>query len=321
MKILVTGGSGFLGLEIVKQLIAQGHQVVTLQRNRSKVLDNLKVDQVIGDLTDSISLKSLIGIEAIIHTAALAAIWGRFEKFYNINYLATKYLVDWAIENKIQYFIYTSTPSVVYEKKSLENIDETLPYPKKFLTYYAETKAKAEQYVLSKQSPIFQVLALRPHLIWGKDDPHLLPRLLKRARKNKLLQIGSGHNLVDIIHVSNAAHAHLCALSYLQESTKHGGKAYFVGQERPVPLWWFINKLLLLKGENIVVKSLSLKLAYNLGLAMEILFKLMPWLGEPPMTRFLATQLGTSHYFNQSAAMQDLAYRPILSIEDGLRTL
>lgn len=325
MKILVTGGSGFIGFELCKQLLEEGHTVISLQRNFSDKIEQLGITQCIADLTNAGAcyekLKDQTDIDAVFHTAAKAGIWGSYKSYYAANVVATENILNWCKKSKIKYLIYTSTPSVVYGEKSLENVDESLPYPSKFLTYYAQTKAQAEALVLSAHSHQLQVVSLRPHLVFGPGDPHLIPRIIARSKQQRLWQIGNAQNLVDVIHVSNAAYAHLCALNFLVESPLHGGKPYFIAQERPVPLWWFIDKILSLKKLPPIRYSLNLKVAYLIGFILENCFKCLPWLGEPPMTRFLAKQLGTSHYFNQSAAIMDLAYRPKISIEDGLHTI
>lgn len=325
MRIVITGGSGFLGTEIVKQLRAEGHEVFSLQRNHSDYLASLGINQILCDLSkkDKLfeALSELKAIDAVFHTAAKAGIWGSFASYFLANVVATQNILEWSKKHKIKYFVYTSTPSVIYSKNSLENADESTPYPNTFLTFYARTKAQAEVFVLSAQSPDLQVISLRPHLVFGPGDPHLVPRIVSRALKNRLIQVGRGQNLVDVIHVTNAAYAHICALNYLLEDMSNGGKAYFIGQERPVPLWWFIGKILEFKNLPPIRHQISLGFAYNLGLIMEGVYKLLPCIGEPQMTRFLAMQLGTSHYFNQSAAICDLGYRPKVTIEDGLHSI
>jgi nucleoside-diphosphate-sugar epimerase len=237
MKILVTGGGGFLGTEICKQLLASGHQVISLQRSFSKTLESMGILQIQADLAVNESLNQSLNqvhdVEAVFHVAAKAGVWGSFESYYTANVVATENILIWSKNHRVKYFIYTSTPSVIFTKESVENADESIPYPEWFLTFYGQTKAKAEQMILSSQKDNFQVISLRPHLVFGAGDPHFVPRIIARAKANRLVQVGGGHNLVDVIHVSNAAYAHICALNYLMESPSHGGRAYFYWARTP----------------------------------------------------------------------------------------
>lgn len=324
MHVLVTGGGGFLGFAICKQLKQSGFEVTSLARNSYEKLTALGVNQIKGDICNVSSIKeSLRGVDAIIHTAAKADISGPKKDFENINYLGTKNLLEQAILAHVKYFIYTSSPSVIYPGYSLENADEKVSYPKKYFCHYARTKALAEKLVLkmSAESEL-KVVVIRPHLIWGEGDPHIFPRLLEKAKKNKLRIIGEGTNLVDVIHVDNAAFAHVQALKKLRDGNPISGKVYFVGQERPVVLWDFINKMLATKKIPPIKKHIPMKVAYYLGACCETLFHLLQLKKiDPPMTRFVALQMSTSHYFDHKAAEIDLDYRANVSIEEGLTRL
>jgi nucleoside-diphosphate-sugar epimerase len=322
MRILITGAGGFLGFEIAKLLVQKKYEVYNFSRYAHKKLDNIGVKTISGDLTKAEDIKALFshGFDAVFHVAALAGVWGKKEDFFAINYEGTKTLVDCAISSGVKTFIYTSTPSVVFGSHSLEGVDELTPYPDHFLTHYAHSKRLAEEYVLSKNTKQFQVCALRPHLIWGPNDPHILPRLIKRRKQNRLKIIGDGKNLVDVIHVNNAAYAHVLAFENFNE--KMNGQAYFIGQEKPVNLWQFINKMLLATGNLEVKGRISFQVAYTLGSLFETLFKVMKiYSSEPPMTRFVALQLATSHYFSHQKAHDHFGYAPRITIEEGLKTL
>ncbi len=320
MKILVTGGGGFLGSYIVKSLLEKKHEVSSLSRHIYPHLEKLGVDNIVCDLTDKEAVEKLdlSGFEAIIHTAALAGVWGKKESYYQINYWGTQHLTEKAKSSQIKYFIYTSSPSVVFGKESISHGDESLDYPKKFYTHYAKTKAMAEKYILEQNTDKFKTLAIRPHLIWGPGDPHLFPRLIQKAKEGKLKQVGDGQNLVDIIYVENAAKAHVNALEALQKKDI-GGNAYFVGQERPVKLWDFIHQVLELSKSPPIESSISFRLAYFLGGCLEGLYKFLGILKpEPPMTRFVAMQLAKDHYFSHKKARNDFGYSIDISIEEGL---
>jgi nucleoside-diphosphate-sugar epimerase len=322
MKVLVTGGGGFLGFEICKLLAKTGHEVLSFSRTHHEKLDLLNIKTHCGSLINSNDIKgALHGVEAIIHTAAIAGVWGKYQDYYQTNFVGTKNLVGEAKKVGIKYFIYTSTPSVVFGKNSICGADENTPHAKKFLTSYAKTKSLAEKYVSSNASDDFLNVSIRPHLIWGSGDPHILPRLIERAKSGKLRIIGNGDNLVDVIHVTNAAMAHINALESLIHGKKINGKAYFVGQDKPVNLWNFINQMLETQGLSPVTKKISSVVAYRLGAIFESTFKLLSVKAEPPLTRFVVLQMSESHYFSHENAKNDLGYKPSVSIVDGLKDL
>jgi nucleoside-diphosphate-sugar epimerase len=323
VKVLVTGATGFLGYHIAEQLLAQGHEVVNFSRSHTNELDKLNVTTIKGDITNSQDIdNALQGTEAIFHVASKVGMWGKWEDFYAINYLGTKNLVDAAKKVGIKTFVYTSTPSVVFGKDSIENGSSETPYPSEYLSLYAKSKALGEKYVLAAQSKDFNVTAIRPHLIYGERDKNIIPRLIESYKKGKLKIIGDGNNMVDVVYVENAAQAHIEAFNELLNEKKNAGKAYFIGQEKPVKLWDFINQILKSKGLGQVKKRISLPTAYMIGHLVEIFLKLFKIYNiHPPMTRFVALELGTSHYFDHEDAKRDFGHRPKVSLEESLKRI
>ncbi len=324
MRILVTGGGGFLGTFLIKELLKNSQYIVTnFSRHSYSHLEDLGVPTIKGDLRQKSDVEKALsfGFDAIFHVAALAGVWGKYQEYYDINFLGTKNLLEAARVTGIKRFIYTSTPSVVFGKDDLLGVGEECPYPQKHLTAYAETKTMAEKLVLeANDSHEFMTCALRPHLIWGPGDPHLFPRVIQKGKEGKLRVVGDGENLVDIIYVENAAMAHVQAFEALKPGSTVCGQAYFIGQERPVKLWDFINQVLGFMKIGPVMKSIDIQTAYRLGWLLEKAFMLggiqKP---EPPMTRFVALNLGKSHYFSQERAKKDFGYYPRVSIEEGLK--
>ena len=324
MRILVTGGGGFLGTYIVKELLKNSSYIVTnFSRHSYAHLEDLGVPTIKGDLTKAEDVERALaqGFDAVFHVAALAGIWGRHQDFLNINYFGTKNILEAAQKFGVKRFVYTSTPSVVFGKDDLLGVDESTPYPKEHLTPYAETKTMAEKLVLqSNNGNDFLTCAIRPHLIWGPGDPHLFPRVIQKGKEGKLRIVGDGENLVDIIYVENAALAHVKAFENLIPGSRVCGEAYFVGQERPVKLWDFINQVLGFVKVEPVMKVIDVDTAYRLGWMLEKVFKLAGiQKPEPPMTRFVALNLGKSHYFSHAKAKRDFGYEPRVTIEEGLK--
>lgn len=324
MRILVTGGGGFLGTYLIKELLKNPQYIVTnFSRHTYSHLEDIGVPTIKGDLRKKSDVDRALaqGFDAIFHVAALAGVWGNPQDYHDINYLGTKNLIEGARAYDVKKFIYTSTPSVVFGKEDLQGVDEEYPYPTSHLTAYAETKTKAEKLVLEMNNDEdFLTCAIRPHLIWGPGDPHLVPRVIQKGKEGKLRIVGDGENLVDIIYVENAALAHVLAFEHLKVGSAVCGQAYFVGQERPVKLWDFINQILAYVKIDPVIKHIDVGTAYRLGWFLEKTFKLAgikkP---EPPMTRFVALNLGKSHYFSHEKARRDFGYKPRVSIEEGLK--
>ncbi len=322
MRILVTGGGGFLGGYIVRGLLERGHEVAVFGRSAQTDLEAQGVRVFCGDLFDAALVhEACKGVEAVFHVAAQTGVWGSWESFYRPNVDGTQNVIDTCREHGVKYLVYTSTPSVVFTGEALINADESLPYGDNWLCHYAHTKAIAENEVLEADDPDgLHTVALRPHLIWGVGDPHLVPRIIEQAGKGRLRIVGEGDNLVDITHVANAASAHLLALGALERGVG-GGRAYFISQGEPVRLWDWINDLLGRLGLPSVVKKVSLNKAYAAGAVLECVWKVLHLKGEPPMTRFVAVELAKDHYFNIEAARRDLGYEPTISTEAGLEEL
>ena len=320
MRILVTGGGGFLGTHIIKELLKNSSYIVTnFSRHSYSHLEDLGVPTIKGDIRKREDVEKALsqGFDAIFHVAALAGVWGKYEDYYGINYEGTKNLVEVAKAMGIQRFVYTSTPSVVFNKDDLLGVGEEQPYATEFLNAYSETKTMAEKLVLAaNDNQNFLSCAIRPHLIWGPGDPHLFPRVIQKGKEGKLKIVGDGENMVDIVFVENAALAHVQAFEHLKANSRVCGQAYFVGQERPVKLWGFINQILGFVKVDPVMNSIDVTTAYRIGWLLEKVFKLLGIMKpEPPMTRFVALNLGKSHYFSHEKAKRDFGYYPKVQLK------
>jgi 2-alkyl-3-oxoalkanoate reductase len=322
MKALVTGGGGFLGLAVVRQLRERGDAVRSFSRSRYPVLDALGVEECAGDLADAAAVaKAVEGCEVVFHVAAKAGVWGPFAEFHRANVAGTENVVAACHKLGVSRLVYTSSPSVVFTGGDLEGADESVPYAERFLAAYPRTKRLAEELVLKANGPDLATVALRPHLIWGPGDPHLIPRLIARAKSGQLRMIGRGDNRVDTVFVENAADAHVRAADRLAPGTTVAGKAYFVTNGEPVNLWEFVNRILAAAGLPPATRRVSARTAYAAGWLLETIHYLLRKSGEPHMTRFVAKELATSHWFNITAARRDLGYEPYVSVDEGLKRL
>jgi len=322
MKVLVTGGGGFLGSAIVRMLRERGDDVRSFSRAFHPALAALGVEQASGMLEDGDAVAAAAkGCDLVFHVAAKAGVWGRYHDFYQTNVAGTGHVIAACRSNGIGRLVYTSSPSVVFDGGDIEGGNESLPYPASYEAHYPATKALAEQLALAADSPELAVTALRPHLIWGPGDNHLVPRIIAKGRAGKLRRIGTRPNLVDTVYVDNAARAHLQAADKLFPGSKVAGKCYFISNNEPLPLWDMVNRILDAASVPPVTRSIPPQRAVMIGGICEGLWGLLRLPGEPPMTRFVARELASAHWFDISAARRDFGYSPEISIEEGLRRL
>ena len=319
-KVLVTGGGGFLGEAIVKLLVERGDDVRSFSRSFYHELKSMGVEQIQGDIGDKIAVEEACkGVCLVFHTAAKPGVWGDYADYYRTNVTGTQNVIAACKMHNVSRLIYTSSPSVVFNGADMEGVDESAPYPDRFYAHYPRTKAIAEQYIVKAAIEGLMTIILRPHLIWGPRDKHFVPRIIERAKR--LVRVGNGQNLVDTIYIDNAAEAHILAADSLKENHKLSGKIYFISQDEPIPAWDMINAILKAAGLAPVKRSIPQRMAWLGGALLEFVYKAFNISGEPQMTRFLADELATAHWFDISAAKRDLGYVPRISIEEGLRRL
>lgn len=324
MKVLVTGGAGFLGQALCAALQAEGHDVTSFQRTHSAALEAMGVRQLRGDLADAPAVHAaLAGQAAVFHNAAKAGAWGSEESYFAANVTGTRNVLAAMRAHGIGRLVHTSTPSVTHSGRSpVEGGNEIdTPYGEGFKAPYPATKLIAEKEVLAANDASLATVALRPRLIWGPGDTQLLPRLVERARAGRLRFIAGGHNRMDTTYIDNAAQAHVDAFKALSPGAACAGKAYFISNGEPREVRRIVNDLLAAAGQPPVDKTIPYGVAYAAGAVLELAWRALRLQGEPPMTRFLAEQLSTPHWYDISAAARDFGYIPRVSMEEGLQRL
>jgi nucleoside-diphosphate-sugar epimerase len=321
MRALVTGGGGFLGRYVVEQLLARGDEVTTLTRGTYPELEAMGVQPVHGDLQDEAAVEAACeGMDAVFHVASKTGYWGPWNEFYGANVVGTQTLIAACQRQGVPRLVYTSTPSVVFDNQPQEGCDESLPYPERYENHYSHTKAIAERAVIAAngQQGLLTV-SLRPHLVIGPRDRHIMPRLLARARKGKLPQVGDGNNLVDLTYVEDAARAHLLAADALTPGSPAAGSVYFITQGEPVNVWQWISELLTALEMPPLRMRVPLWMALGASIALEGVYRALSLKGEPFLTRFLANEVAMSHYYDISRAKRDLGYRPQIDMQEAKR--
>ena len=322
MKILVTGGGGFLGSAICRQLLQQGDQVTAYQRSASNALESAGVQVIRGDITDAGKLTEVTrGMDAVIHTAAKAGLSLSYEDYFLPNVTGTENVISACHANGISKLVFTSSPSVTHADGDIEGGDESLPYPESYNSPYPETKALAERQVMAANCEDLRTVSLRPHLVWGPGDNHLLPKLMERAKGGKL-KLPGPDKLIDTVYIDNAAKAHLLALAKLEsDPVTVGGKTYFISNDEPVTQECIIGGLLTAAGIDVDIQPISPRIAMLAGTLAETTWKLFGLKSEPPITRWSAEHLSTAHWYDISAAKRDLGYTAEVSIAEGLKIL
>jgi len=322
MRILVTGGGGFLGQALCRGLVERGHTVVSFNRGHYAALEPLGVQQMQGDLASRRAVSAAAeGCGAVFHNAAKAGAWGPYDDYHRANVMGTGNVIAACRANGIRKLVYTSTPSVTH--RATHPVEggtaADVPYGDDLKAPYAATKLVAEKIVLAANDAELATVALRPRLIWGVGDNQLLPRLVERARAGRLMLVGDGTNLVDTTYVDNAAQAHFDAFGHLDIGASCAGRAYFISNGEPRPMERIVNDLLRAAGAPAVHRHVPFRVAYALGATMERAWPLLHLPGEPPMTRFLAEQLVTPHWYSMEPARRDFGYVPRVSMDEGLR--
>ncbi len=324
MKILVTGGGGFLGQALCRGLLERGHQVVSFQRGEYPALRAMGVGQIRGDLADADAVRhAAAGMDAVLHNAAKAGAWGSLDSYFKANVTGTRNVIAACRANGVGRLVHTSTPSVTHRAGHPvegSGADE-VPYGEHFPAPYPQTKKQAEIEVLAANGADFATVALRPRLIWGPGDTQIVPRLVARARAGRLRLVGDGRNKVDTTYIDNAAQAHFDALEHLAPGAACAGKAYFISNGEPMAMGDLLDALLAATGTPPVRRAMSFEAAYRIGAVCEKAWAWLPLKGEPPITRFLAEQLCTPHWYSMEPARRDFGYVPKVGMAEGLARL
>ncbi|MEJ3404155.1 NAD-dependent epimerase/dehydratase family protein [Rathayibacter sp. YIM 133350] len=316
MKVLVTGASGFLGAAVASQLLAAGHAVTTLQRRPSRVAG---ATDALGDVTDAAHVRrALAGTEAVVHLAAKVSLAGAVADFDRVNVGGTRLLLAEAQAAGVRRFVQVSSPSVAHLGASIMGEGTARADPAHARGDYARTKAAAELLALDADTNGFAVVVVRPHLVWGPGDPQLVGRIVQRAAKRRLPLLGSGAALIDSTYIDNAVSAIVAALS--RAESVHG-RSYVVTNGEPRPVAELLAGICIASGVPAPSWRVPAALARTAGGVVEAVWRIRPGRDEPPMTRFLAEQLSTAHWFDQRSVRTDLQWTPSVTIDEGFARL
>ncbi|MFP7760240.1 NAD-dependent epimerase/dehydratase family protein [Marisediminicola sp. LYQ85] len=316
MRVLVTGASGLLGSAVARELVDNGHEVRTFQRRPSGVEG---ATDELGSLTDRGAIaRAVRSVDAVVHLAAKVSLSGHADEFDRVNVKGTTDLVVAASSAGVTRFVFVSSPSVAHTGTSIMGDDALPADPAHARGDYARTKARAELVALGADAEGFAVVAVRPHLVWGPGDTQLVERIVDRAGSGRLPVIGSGAALIDTIYIDNAATGIVAALDRAEHVH---GRSYVLTNGEPRPVAEMLGGICRAAGVAAPTWSVPARVALAAGSLVERVWALHPGTDEPPMTRFLAEQLSTSHWFDQRRTRADLQWAPSVTIDEGLERL
>ncbi|MDH6235553.1 NAD-dependent epimerase/dehydratase family protein [Cryobacterium sp. CG_9.6] len=316
MKVLVTGASGFLGRAVAAEIAAAGHSVRTFQRRPSGVPG---VEDVLGSLTTAADVTHAVkGMDAVVHLAAKVSLAGDPAEFTAVNVEGTRTLLRLAADAGASRFVYVSSPSVAHAGASIMGSGAEPADPDHARGDYARTKAQAELLALAADSPSFAAVAVRPHLVWGPGDTQLIQRIVDRARSGRLPLLGRGAALIDTTYIDNAASAIAAAL---ERAPEVHGRSYVITNGEPRPVAELLAGICAAAGVRAPAWRVPAVIARGAGSVIEAVWRVRPGTDEPPMTRFLAEQLSTAHWFDQRATRADLGWTPAVILDEGLARL
>lgn len=322
MKILVTGGGGFIGMALIKRLIAEGHKVTSYSRREYPLHWALGINSIQADIADFETLeRACNGKDVVFHLAAKIGIWGDYDDYHATNVNGTFNVIKACRKQGVGRIVFTSSSGVVFDGNDLEGIDESVPYPEDHGSHLATTKAMAERLILEANSKELKTIALRPHLVWGPYDAHLIPGILKRVGSGKMRRIGDQEHFIDTTYIDNMVDALILAADALGSNPEAAGKALFITNGEPARVWDFINSIIQIAGHPPVTKKIPEKFALIASGISEWFHKVFKIKSEPFMTRYAIKELITNHWFDISAARRILGYEPGVSYAEGFKHL
>jgi nucleoside-diphosphate-sugar epimerase len=318
-EVFVTGGSGFIGGRLIERLCSDGHQVRALARSdaAAETVRERGAEAVPGDLADVAAMRGgAEGCELAFHAAATLGDWGRREEFERGNVEGTRNVLRACREAGVGRFVHVGTEAALMAGKPLVDVDETAPLRPDSPALYSSTKARAEMLVLAANSDSFQTVVVRPRFVWGAGDTTLLPVMVEMVRAGRFAWIGGGMHRTSTTHVENVVEGLV-----LGAERGHPGNAYFVTDGEPVIFHDFVGRLLGTQGVLAPERSIPAPVAGALAAAGEAAWRLLPLPGRPPLTRFAYWVTSQECTIRIDKAVEQLGYRPRMSISEGLAEL
>ena len=315
-KVLVTGATGFLGKYLVEELLNNGYEVIKQRRKKDFLNDlqkkyNIEILRCTLDEIKSIKTK----VDYVIHAAALSTVWGKWEDFYNSNVLGTENVISFCENNNVKRLVYVSSPSIYSSRYDRLDIKEEDYDKNNKLNYYIKSKILAEEVINNNKNQNLEKVIIRPRGLFGIGDTSIIPRLINANRKIGIPLFNNGKNVVDVTCVENVAYSLRLAL----ESEIANGNVYNITNGEPTEFKKILDKLFDELGEKANYRNMNINLMYFVASVIEFNYKLFKIYKEPMITKYNIATLGYSQSLNIESAKRDLGYKPILTLEEGIK--
>ncbi len=318
-KIFVTGGSGYVGRNIIRHFVGQGHKVVALARSErsANVVQGLEAQAFSGDLSDvGVLAKGMRGATWVIHAAADTNHGQPTDAQIETNLGGARKVYQAAQKAGVKRALHLSTEAVLLDGRPLVNADENTPYPSRFGGAYSETKAKSEQIALGFAGDGLEIVVMRPRFIWGRDDTTALPQLIEAAETGKLAWIDGGHYLTSTAHIANVVHG----IALVLEKGRNG-EVYHITDGTPVAFRKFISDLLRAAGVVPPTKAVPRWLVKPIVQVGQKLANMTGGRLHGPMNMQEYATLADEVTLDVRKAQSELGYQPVMTISDGMKEL
>ncbi|WP_108396360.1 NAD-dependent epimerase/dehydratase family protein [Devosia submarina] len=314
-RIFLTGGSGYVGRNLVRHFVAEGVAVVALARSPQSVeiVSALGAQPFAGDLFSPDLVEGMAGCDVLIHAAADLDHGVGSTAQQRVNEDGTRAVFEAARAAGVQKAIMVSTESVLADGQPLVNVDETHPFPRRPAGSYSASKARAERLALAFNGSEMAVIAVRPRMVWGRDDTTALPQLLGAVRSGQFAWISGGDYQTSTIHIANLCAGIECAIR-----NGHGGEVYFLADDEPVQFRQFVSAMLATQGVTAPDKSVPWGVLRAVATIGSLLHKLSGGKFVPPLTLQAYATSAVEITLNIDKARRELGYVPVMSREAGL---
>lgn len=318
MRMLVTGGTGFVGRKLAHRLLGSGHEVFAMGRNEivGKRLEQAGITFLKIDLSDEAAvIAACEKIDYVFHCGAFSSPWGEYEQFYKSNVLGTMHVIQGCKIHGVKRLIHVSTPSIYFQYDDRIDVKEDDPLPEHFANHYAETKYLAEKEIDKAYREGLPVITIRPRAIFGPGDTAIIPRLIKVNEEKFIPLIHEGKARLDLTYVENVVDALLLCMNSPEETL---GEKYNISNGEQVQLKEILETLFQTLDMPLRYKKVPYGVAFRLAELLEWVSRTFQNNKEPLLTKYTVSVISKTQTLNIEKAKKELGYEPKISVNEGI---